>query len=76
MTRMREIGLGRLLYGSDGAVPGHGPREYWASFKTLPLTEAELRAIASNVAPYMQGSWRAAARRRSRVHDARTPYQR
>jgi predicted TIM-barrel fold metal-dependent hydrolase len=51
---MRQIGLDRILYGSDGAVPGNGPREYWASFKTLPLTEAELRAIATNVAPYLR----------------------
>jgi predicted TIM-barrel fold metal-dependent hydrolase len=52
--RIRQIGLDRILYGSDGAIPGHGPREYWASFKTLPLTEAELRTIAMNVAPYMK----------------------
>ena len=51
---MRQIGLDRVLYGSDGAIPGNGPREYWASFKTLPLTEAELRAIATNVAPYLR----------------------
>lgn len=54
VARMRQIGLPRILYGSDGAVPGHGPREYWAAFKTLPLTDAELQAIASNVAPYMR----------------------
>lgn len=52
VARMRQIGLNRILYGSDGAVPGFGPREYWASFKTLPMTDAELRTIASNVAPY------------------------
>lgn len=54
VRRMRPIGVDRLLYGSDGAVAGHGPREYWASFKTLPLTAAELGAIATNVAPYLR----------------------
>jgi predicted TIM-barrel fold metal-dependent hydrolase len=54
VARMRQIGLDRILYGSDGAVPGFGPREYWASFKTLPMTDAEFRTIASNVAPYMR----------------------
>jgi uncharacterized protein len=54
VMRMRQLGLERILYGSDGAVPGNGPREYWASFRTLPLTETELRAIANNVAPYMR----------------------
>lgn len=54
VRRMRQIGFDRLLYGSDGAVAGHGPREYWASFKTLPLTATELRALATNVAPYLR----------------------
>ena len=54
VRRMRQIGFERLLYGSDGAVGGHGPREYWASFKALPLTPAELRALATNVAPYLR----------------------
>jgi predicted TIM-barrel fold metal-dependent hydrolase len=53
-ARMRQLGIERILYGSDGALPGFGPREYWAAFKTLPLIPAELRDIASNVAPYMR----------------------
>ena len=54
VRRMRQIGFDRLLYGSDGAVPGFGPREYWASFKTLPLTPTEVNALATNVAPYLR----------------------
>ena len=54
VRRMRQIGFDRLLYGSDGSVAGHGPREYWASFRTLPLTPAEFRAVATNVAPYLR----------------------
>lgn len=52
VARMREIGLQRILFGSDGAIPGFGPREYWATVHALPLTDRELRTIATNVAPY------------------------
>jgi predicted TIM-barrel fold metal-dependent hydrolase len=54
VARMRQLGLERILYGSDGAFPGFGPREYWTAFKTLPLTESELRVITTNVAPYLR----------------------
>jgi hypothetical protein len=48
-------GLHRILYGSDMAI-GANPtaRQGWAAFQgMLPLTEAELKTIAQNVAPYM-----------------------
>jgi predicted TIM-barrel fold metal-dependent hydrolase len=53
VRRMRQIGLGRILYGSDA---GKGtPREAWAAFrKEVPLTEEEFRAIANNIAPYLR----------------------
>lgn len=53
VRRMRQLGLGRLLYGSDG---GRGtPGEAWAAFrKELPLTEEEFRTLANNVAPYLR----------------------
>jgi predicted TIM-barrel fold metal-dependent hydrolase len=55
-TRLRQIGLHRILYGSDMAVGGNPTaRQGWAAFRgTLPLTEAEFRAVAQNVAPYMR----------------------
>jgi len=54
-TRIRQLGLDRVLYGSDGATGGNlPPREAWAEFLKLPLTEAEFRTIANNVAPYMR----------------------
>ena len=54
-ARVRQIGVSRILYGSDSAVgPGRKPAEAWASFRELPLTDAEFRAIAANVAPYLQ----------------------
>ncbi|HEX2572475.1 MAG TPA: amidohydrolase family protein [Polyangia bacterium] len=54
VRRMRQIGLGRILYGSDAGKAE--PRESWAAFaQKMPLTDGELRAIAGNVAPYLRG---------------------
>jgi uncharacterized protein len=54
--RIRQIGVGRVLYGSDAAVtPETYPSAGWAAFRRLPLSEAELQAIASNITPYMRG---------------------
>ena len=52
--RIREVGVERLLYGSDAPLPGNTPRECWAAFSRLPLTEAERGTIADAVAPYMR----------------------
>jgi predicted TIM-barrel fold metal-dependent hydrolase len=53
---LRQIGLQRILYGSDLSLGGNlPPRQAWAVFRgMLPLTEAELTTIAENVAPYMR----------------------
>ena len=51
VRRLRELGIERLLYGSDAAVT---PTAEYASFRTLPLTAEEFRRIESNVAPYMR----------------------
>ncbi len=54
-TRLRQLGLRRILYGSDAASGGNlPPREGWAAFRRLPLTEAEFTTITSNLAPYMR----------------------
>lgn len=54
-TRIRQLGVGRVLYGSDATAGGNlPPREGWAAFRQLPLTEAEFRTIAGNVPPYMR----------------------
>jgi predicted TIM-barrel fold metal-dependent hydrolase len=54
-TRIRELGVARVLYGSDGATGGHAtPQEAWKFFRQLPLTAAEFRNIETNVAPYMR----------------------
>lgn len=53
--RVRQLGLERVLYGSDGAGGGNpAPREAWATFRKLPLSDSEFHAIASNTAPYMR----------------------
>ena len=55
VARIRQIGVDRILYGSDGAAgPGRSPREAWQSFTELPLSDAEIRTVAGNVAPYMR----------------------
>jgi uncharacterized protein len=53
---MRQMGLERMLYGSDPAVYGRAaPREGWAEFKrVMPLTDAEVARIAGNMAPYLR----------------------
>lgn len=54
-ARIRQLGVQRVLYGSDAATGGNlPPREAWAEFLQLPLTDAEFRTIATNVAPYMR----------------------
>jgi predicted TIM-barrel fold metal-dependent hydrolase len=54
-TRIRQLGVGRVLYGSDGAAATNLiPREAWAAFRQLPLSDAEFNTIGSNLAPYMR----------------------
>jgi predicted TIM-barrel fold metal-dependent hydrolase len=54
--RVREIGLDRILYGSDAAFGSHpDPAGSWAAFrKGIPLSPAEFEKIANNVAPYLR----------------------
>jgi len=53
--RIRELGVERVLYGSDGAGGRNPtPGQAWAAFLELPLTRAEVQTIASNIAPYMR----------------------
>jgi predicted TIM-barrel fold metal-dependent hydrolase len=52
--RIRQIGVDRVLYGSDAALGDNlRPREAWAAFRRLPLREDEFAQIAGNVAPYL-----------------------
>jgi predicted TIM-barrel fold metal-dependent hydrolase len=55
VRRIREVGVERVLYGSDGAGgKNQTPRQAWAAFLELPLTKDEVRTIANNVAPYLR----------------------
>ncbi|HEX8397074.1 MAG TPA: amidohydrolase family protein [Pyrinomonadaceae bacterium] len=54
---IRQIGLKRILYGSDAAATSDAPPTSlrWARLRgKLPLTNEELRIVANNVAPYMR----------------------
>ena len=54
-ARVRQLGVHRVLYGSDGAGGGNAtPKEAWSAFRRLPLTAEEFRTIENNVAPYMK----------------------
>jgi predicted TIM-barrel fold metal-dependent hydrolase len=51
--RMRQVGLNRILYGTDSAPPA--ARQSWLTFRTtVPLTDEEFKTIAGNVAPYFR----------------------
>jgi uncharacterized protein len=53
--RIRQVGVHRVLYGSDAAFGDNlRPREGWAIFRRLPLTEPEFERIARNEAPYFR----------------------
>jgi predicted TIM-barrel fold metal-dependent hydrolase len=55
VTRIREIGVERVVFGSD-MHPNPDIKTAWATFRErTPLTDAEVRAIAGNEAPYMRG---------------------
>lgn len=54
VKRIRQIGLTRVVYGSDVAIPGNTPKEALARFHKLPLTREEFRRIESNITPYLR----------------------
>ena len=53
VKRMRQIGISRLLYGSDAPIAGNMPIEALNRFHQLSLTPEEFRAIETNSAPYL-----------------------
>lgn len=54
-SRIRQLGVQRVLYGSDSNGQGNlVPREGWAAFHQLPLSEDEFETIRNNIAPYMR----------------------
>jgi predicted TIM-barrel fold metal-dependent hydrolase len=52
---IRQIGVKRILYGSDAALGNNlPPRESWEAFRQLKLSKKEIKTIAGNVAPYFR----------------------
>jgi predicted TIM-barrel fold metal-dependent hydrolase len=55
VRRIRQIGVKRILYGTDAATDSNlKPRESWQAFTRLELSDKELKTIARNVAPYLR----------------------
>ena len=53
--RIRQVGVKRILFGADAAIdPNLRPRESWAEFCKLDLTDREIKTIASNQPPYLR----------------------
>jgi predicted TIM-barrel fold metal-dependent hydrolase len=53
--RIREIGVDRILWGSDGAFgAGVTPQQALDTYRQLPLTAAEFQTIDTNLTPYMR----------------------
>lgn len=55
VRRLRQVGMERVLYGSDTEIGiDVRPREAWAAFRSLPLTDAEAAKVANNVMSYLR----------------------
>jgi predicted TIM-barrel fold metal-dependent hydrolase len=53
--RIREIGVQRILWGSDGAFGGGiTPQRALDAYRELPLSPGEFRTIDTNLTPYMR----------------------
>lgn len=55
VKRIRQIGIERVLYGSDAATPDNLPKNAFEQWHKLPLTQEEFYAIEHNVAPFLDG---------------------
>jgi predicted TIM-barrel fold metal-dependent hydrolase len=51
--RIRQLGLERIVYGSDAAIPDL-LRADWDAFRQLPMTVEEFTIITNNVAPHLR----------------------
>jgi predicted TIM-barrel fold metal-dependent hydrolase len=52
--RIRDIGVSRILYGSDAPIKGNYPADALQRWHSLPLTAAEFLAVETNVASFLQ----------------------
>jgi predicted TIM-barrel fold metal-dependent hydrolase len=51
-SRIKEVGVQRVLYGTDGSWAGFTPTKGLAAFKQLPLSPKEISVVLTNVPPY------------------------
>ena len=51
---IRQIGVKRVLYGTDAALFSNFPTTAWSEFCKLDLTDNEIKTIANNRAPYLR----------------------
>lgn len=55
--RIRQLGPGRVLYGSDLTPPGGSVAQGWRIFRTkVPLSASELQQIAGNQTRFVRAS--------------------
>ena len=55
VERIRQIGVNRILWGSDGSFGGGTtPAQALETYRELPLTKEEFHTIDTNLAPYMR----------------------
>jgi len=53
--RIRQVGVNRILWGSDGAFGGGmSPEQALRAYRQLPLSVQEFHTIDTNMAPYMR----------------------
>jgi predicted TIM-barrel fold metal-dependent hydrolase len=56
--RIRQVGMERLLYGSDLTPPGGSISKGWEIFRTrIPLTAAEMQQIVNNRTRFARKPW-------------------
>lgn len=54
-ARIRQIGVGRILYGSDMSIGNHEPAKSWREIRDESgLTQHELETISRNVVPFLK----------------------
>jgi predicted TIM-barrel fold metal-dependent hydrolase len=53
VQRIRQIGVEKLLYGSDAATADNLPKDAISRWHQLPLTNEEFRRIETDVAPFL-----------------------
>jgi uncharacterized protein len=51
-SRIEQVGVKRVLYGTDGSWAGFTPAKGLSAFKQLPLSKKDIHTVLTNVPPY------------------------